>query len=101
MNIFRAFGFSRAEAPPDSEWNPLQVQTMADAATCEEARRVCKKLSNSHLYNTPDYVALRQTVGNDQASYLFGRFGQQFGWTKLQQAQKFYDDNKGSKGGWR
>lgn len=101
MNPFRMFNFFRAEAPPDSEWNPLQVQTMADAATCEEARRVVKKLSNPHMHNMPDYVALRQVVGKDQASYLFSRFAANFGWTTLGQAQKFYDDNKGSKGGWR
>lgn len=92
------FFFPRAEPAPDSSYNEHQVQTMADGALCREARSVVKTLSG--LGNTPDVVALRNTVGKRKAEYLFGRFGTALGWTTLKDAQRFYDDNKNGKGGW-
>lgn len=74
---------------------------MADSAGCEEARYVCKVLSNSYTHNTSQNNALRRAVGSDQASYLFTRFAGMMGWNTLADAQKYYDRNKGGKGGWR
>lgn len=98
---FRSFFFPQAIPTPDSEFTAHQCQTMADAQACSEARNVCKVLSNPYTHNTSQNKALRATVGNDQASYLFSRFAGMLGWTTLKDAQKYYDNNKGSKGGWR
>lgn len=96
---FRSFFFPQAIPTPDSEFTAHQCQTMADAQACSEARSVCKVLSNSYTFNTSQNKALRAAVGSDKASYLFNRFGRMLGWTTLKDAQKYYDANKGTKGG--
>ena len=95
----RIFDFFAATPAPDSEYTQPQVQTMADAGTCREARNVVKVLSNSYTFNLPSHNALRDAVGSNKADYLLGRFGRQLGWTSLKDAQRYYDANKGTKGG--
>lgn len=100
MSILRFFGFQHAEPTQEAVRNQPQTQTYADGETCRAAREVCKILSNPNMHNLPWQDALRQTVGSDQAHYLYSRFANQFGWSSLRDAQRFYDANKGSKGGW-
>jgi len=92
----RIFNFFRAEPTPDSEYTQAQVQTMADHGTLEEARRVCKMLSQGN----PVWRDFARGIGNRQAEYLFSRFASQFGWETLRDAQRYYDNNKGTKGGY-
>ena len=99
MSILRFFGFRYAEPTPNSDYTPQQTQTVADTQTCHEARRVCKILSCRH-YNLPEQNAFRQTVGNNQADYLYSRFATELGFRSVADAQRFYDANKSSKGGW-
>lgn len=95
------FNFRRANPDPNSEFTGQQIQTWADCDTAREARCVCKVLSNPHTHNTPQSDALRGAVGGRRAEYLYSRFASELGWESLGDAQRYYDQNKGSKGGWR
>lgn len=97
---FRFFDFFRAEPDENSIFNQEEVQTMADADTCSEARRVVQMLAQPREYTSRGSRALRAAVNGNNADYLYSRFGNKFGWQSPRDAQRFYDQNKRSKDGW-
>jgi len=100
MGWLRFFGMPQVQPDPNSGFNPFQEQSRSDTLVCGEARNVCKVLSNPRIFNQTEQNALRSAVGNDQADYLYSRFATHLGWTTKEQAQRFYDANKGTKGGY-
>lgn len=98
MSFWRFFGMPQIAPNPESGFNAHQQQTQGDRELAEEARHIVKVLSNPRTYTCERH--LRAAVGSNQADYLYSRFATALGWTSLGDAQKFYDDNKGSKGGW-
>lgn len=100
MSFFRFFGMPQIQPNPQSEWNAHQQQTQGDGELAQEARHMCKVLSNSRTYNSTPNRALRDAVNGDPEHYLYSRFATAFGWSTLGQAKDFYNRNKGSKGGW-
>lgn len=99
VGILRFFGFAQVAPDPNSGFNPWQEQTRGDGETCQEARHICKVLSNPTTFNSTPNRSLRDAVGKDKAHYLYSRFATALGWTTLEQAQRYYDANKGNKGG--
>ena len=97
---FRFFDLFRAEPTEDSVFSQEEVQTMADAATCTEARRVVQILAQPRVYTSRDSRSLRAAVNGNNADYLYSRFGNKFGWQSLADAQRFYDQNKRGTDGW-
>lgn len=97
---FRFFDMFRAEPTEDSIFNQEEVQTMADAATSQEARRVVQILAQPRRFTSNASRSLRAAVNGNNADYLYSRFGNKFGWGSLQDAQKFYDQNKRGTDGW-
>lgn len=94
------FWRKQAEVTPQSQDNREQLQSQLDGEIAREARQVCKVLSNPQQWNTPSSQALRAAVNGRHAEYLWSRFAEDFGWNSMSDAQRFYDANKGSKGGW-
>lgn len=101
MSWLRFFGMPQIAPDPNSGFNAHQQQSQGDKEQAAEARNVCKVLSNPrNIYNSSPNRALRGAVGDDQAHYLYSRFATALGWTTIGEAQRYYDKNKGSQGGY-
>jgi hypothetical protein len=97
MSFFRFFGMPQVALNPEVPFNVHQQQTQGDRELAEEARHIVKVLSNPRVYTGERH--LRAAVGNNQADYLYTRFATALGWKSLGDAQQFYNQHKGTRGG--
>lgn len=74
--------------------NNPQQETHCEGDHAREARTLCRLLNNRPEHNSPHARGIREAYRGREADYLYGRFGGNFGWNKVDQARDFYRRNR-------